>query len=390
MQNKPIKLIYLNIFLLVQLINTFFVNIRPAYADEDFIPKIEVNRKTSIEKNNFYILGPGDVIEIIVLRQINEYNNNPVLSDLNRIVTIDNRGFINLSRLDRFYVQGLTLNELKKTLNAEYKQYLKEPRVEIFLKQYRPVEVFVDGAVETPGLHVVSIGEKNINTSFENLSSEQNSIVLNRNKEFFHFPTIFDAIKLSGGVTPYADLTNVEVTRIDSLSNGGGRIKTKLNLIDAIELIDTSQNIKLMDGDTIFIPKSNKIVLSQLTKAKKANFNPKFIKVFVGGRVRMAGTKKVNKMSVLNDAIYIAGGAKYIKGPVRFLRYNSDGSTEKRVFKYQKNAERGDYFNPYLKDGDIIFVGDSVVNITSDVVGEITAPLKGIFAPYLFYKVIKD
>ena len=390
MQNKSIKLIYLNIFLLVKLINIFFVNLRPAFAEEDFIPNIEVNRKISGEKNNFYILGPGDVIEIIVLREINEFTNNPVLNDLNRIVTIDNAGYINLSRLDRFYVQGLTLKELKNTLNKEYEKYIKQPRVEIFLKQYRPVEVFVDGAVETPGLHVVSKGEKNINTSFENLSSEENSIVLNRNQDFLYFPTIFDAIKLSGGVTPYADLTNVEVTRIDSLSNGGGRIKTKLNLIDAIELKDTSQNIKLMDGDTIFIPKSNKIVLSQLTKAKKANFNPKFIKVFVGGRVKMAGTKKVNKMSVLNDAIYIAGGAKYIKGPVRFLRYNSDGTTEKRVFKYQKNAKRGDYFNPYLKDGDIIFVGDSVVNITSDVVGEITSPLKGIFAPYLFYKVIKD
>ncbi len=384
------KLIYLNIFLLVQLINTFFVNTKPSFAEEEFIPKIEVNRKLSREKNNFYILGPGDVIQIIVLREINEFTNNPVLNDLNRIVTIDNAGYVNLSRLDRFYVQGLTLKELKNTLNKEYEKYIKQPRVEIFLKQYRPVEVFVDGAVETPGLHVVSKGEKNINTSFENLSSEENSIVLNRNQDFLYFPTIFDAIKLSGGVTPYADLTNVEVTRIDSLSNGGGRIKANLNLIDAIELKDTSQNIKLMDGDTIFIPKSDKIVLSQLTKAKKANFNPKFIKVFVGGRVKMAGTKKVNKMSVLNDAIYIAGGAKYIKGPVRFLRYKSDGTTEKRVFKYQKNAKRGDYFNPYLKDGDIIFVGDSVVNITSDVVGEITAPLKGIFAPYLFYKVIKD
>ncbi len=386
------KLIYLNIFLLVQLINNFFVNVKPAFAEEDILPKIEFNNKTNGDRNNFYILGPGDVLEIIVLREINEFTNNQVLSDLNRIVTIDNRGFINLSRLERFYVQGLTLNELKNTLNKEYEEYLKDPRVEIFLRQYRPVEVFVDGAIENPGLHIVSGGEKNINRAFQDLSSEENQIPtsFNRKQDFFYFPTIFDAIRLSGGVTPYADLTNVQVTRIDSLSNGGGRIKTNLNLINAIELKDTSQNIKLMDGDTIFIPKSDKIVLSQLTKAKKANFNPKFIKVFVGGRVKMAGTKEVNKMSVLNDAIYIAGGAKYIKGPVRFLRYNSDGTTEKRVFKYQKNAERGAYFNPYLKYGDIIFVGDSIVNITSDVVGEITSPIKGIFAPYLFYKVIKD
>ena len=43
-----------------------------------------------------------------------------------------------------------------------------------------------------------------------------------------------------------------------------------------------------------------------------------------------------------------------------------------------------------IKDGDIIFIEDSIVYISSDVIGEITAPLKGIFASYLFYKVIKD
>ncbi len=311
MQKKSMKLIYLNIFLLVQLIDTFAVNFIPAFAQVESLPKTDVNSKLNKNKQNFYILGPGDVIEIIVLREINEFTNNQVLNDLNRVVTIDNRGFITLSRLERFYAQGFTINELKNILNKEYEKYLKQPNVEIYLKQYRPVEVFVDGEVETPGLHVVSGGEVNINKTSINQSLTDYPVSFNRKEDIIYLPSIFDAIRLSGGVTPYADLTNVEVTRIDSLSNGGGRIKTKLNLINAIELKDTSQNIKLMDGDTIFIPKSNQIVLSQLTKAKKANFNPKFIKVFVGGRVEIAGTKEVNKLSVLNDVIYIAGGVKY-------------------------------------------------------------------------------
>lgn len=380
MNNKFTKISIQIIFFSFQLICNFGLVSSQIFALENSenINKISLN--LSNNENNFYILGPGDILEIIVTRKQSKYFN-----DLNRIVEIDSQGFINLSRLKRLNVSGLTVEELIIVLNNQYKEFLKEPKIEVFLKQYRPVEVFLDGELEDPGLRVISPGNELFSLFLdENIQQTQSEMSVN------YFPSVFDAIRLAGGVSPFADLSKIEVTRINSKSNGGGRIKTTLNLINAIELNDTSQNIKLRDGDTIFIPKTDQIVLSQLTKAKKANFNPKYIKVFIGGRVRKEGTKNINKMSVLNDAIYIAGGAKYLKGPVNFLRYNGDGTTERRTFKYQKNAERGSYSNPYLKDGDVVFVGDSVVNITSDLVGEITSPVKGLFEPYLFYKILKD
>lgn len=380
MNNKFTKIFIQIIFLSFQLIYNFGLVSSQIFALENSENVNKISLNLSNNKNNFYILGPGDILEIIVTRKQSKYFN-----DLNRIVEIDSQGFINLSRLKRLNVSGLTVEELIKVLNNQYKEFLKEPTIEVFLKQYRPVEVFLDGELENPGLRVISPGGELLTLFLdENIQQTDSEMPVN------YFPSVFDAIRLAGGVSPFADLSKVEVTRINSKSNGGGRIKTTLNLINAIELNDTSQNIKLRDGDTIFIPKTDQIVLSQLTKAKKANFNPKFIKVFIGGRVRMEGTKKINKMSVLNDAIYIAGGAKYLKGPVNFLRYNGDGTTERRTFKYQKNAERGSYSNPYLKDGDVVFVGDSVFNITSDLVGEITSPVKGLFEPYLFYRILKD
>ncbi len=380
MKNKFTKISIQIIFFSVQLIYNFGLVSSQIFALENSETANIISLKQSNNKNNFYILGPGDILEIIVTRKKNKYFN-----DLNRIVEIDSQGFINLSRINRLNVSGLTIEELIKVLNNQYKEFLKEPKIELSLKQYRPVEVFLDGELENPGLRVISPGAALFSLFLdENIEQTVPEMQVN------YFPSVFDAIKLAGGVSPFADLSKIEVTRINSKSNGGGRIKTTLNLINAIELNDTSQNIKLRDGDTIFIPKTDQIVLSQLTKAKKANFNPKFIKVFIGGRVKMEGTKKINKMSVLNDAIYIAGGVKYIKGPINFLRYNGDGTTERRKFKYQKNAERGSYSNPYLKDGDVVFVGDSIVNITSDLVGEITSPVKGLFEPYLFYKILKD
>ena len=48
------------------------------------------------------------------------------------------------------------------------------------------------------------------------------------------------------------------------------------------------------------------------------------------------GNITVSKASVLNDAIDFAGGTKTLKGPVKFLRFNNDGSIDKRKFKYRK------------------------------------------------------
>ena len=77
-----------------------------------------------------------------------------------------------------------------------------------------------------------------------------------------------------------------------------------------------------------------------IKKAIQTNLNPKFINVFINGRVESPGSIKVNKASVLNDAIAIAGGTKIIKGPIRYLTFNNDGSIDKRKFRYKKSNFR--------------------------------------------------
>ena len=110
----------------------------------------------------------------------------------------------------------------------------------------------------------------------------------------------------------------------------------------------------------------------------------------VAGRVQNPGDIKINKTSVLTDAIELAGGAKAIKGPVRFLRYNNDGTIDKRVFRLSNRAKRGSYKNPFLKNGDIVFIGKSYLNLANEVIGEFTSPLQGIVQSYGFYKIITD
>ena len=185
-------------------------------------------------------------------------------------------------------------------------------------------------------------------------------------------------------------ISNIEVTRKNKLSDGGGRIKAKADLISFLELKDNNQNIRVYDGDTIYIPRSDNPSIISIKKAIQTNLNPKFINVFVNGRVESPGQIKVNKASVLNDAIAISGGTKIVKGPIRYLTFNNDGSIDQRKFRYKKTAPRGSYSNPYLSNGDIIYVGKGTFASSAEVINEITKPFQGIASAITLYEFLSD
>ena len=184
MNNKFTKIFIQIIFLSFQLIYNFGLVSSQIFALENSENVNKISLNLSNNKNNFYILGPGDILEIIVTRKQSKYFN-----DLNRIVEIDSQGFINLSRLKRLNVSGLTVEELIKVLNNQYKEFLKEPTIEVFLKQYRPVEVFLDGELENPGLRVISPGGELLTLFLdENIQQTDSEMPVN------YFPSVFDAI----------------------------------------------------------------------------------------------------------------------------------------------------------------------------------------------------
>ena len=203
-------------------------------------------------------MGPGDVLEIKV--SIQE-------SDLDKEFVIDKEGYTILERLNRVYIEGLTLKELTKLLDEEYSKLIKFPNVRITLKRYRPVNFYIDGEVSRPGSYTYPFNKGN------SISK----------------PTIIDAIKEGGGITHYANLKDVKVTRINSISNGGGKIFTEVDISKVINLSDVTQNIKIYDGDTIFIAKSDQTVARQIGKVMRNNINPETVTVFVGGRVIKPG-----------------------------------------------------------------------------------------------------
>tara|TARA_B100000212_G_scaffold233973_1_gene177939 strand:- start:4496 stop:5716 length:1221 start_codon:yes stop_codon:yes gene_type:complete len=406
MNVSKFRFLYLYIFI----ISTFFVpNLIQTKALRATVNNLEtlIKHANKIPKESFYILGPGDSLIIKV---------NENTAALNNIFTIDGEGAASLKRLDKIYVSGMTIKELEIVLNEKYKKFVKKPDVKLEVIKYRTIQVYVDGEVVDPGMHSLPgsfstlnsyqtgsyIEEENFPKIFEENSFNRaipETIENNYNEKNislvqtpgFLFPTVFDALREGGGINENANLEEIIITRKNNISDGGGRIKAKINLLSAIDLSDPSQNIRIFDGDTILISKSEDKIPSKVNKILRSNINPKFINVFIGGQIEnQSNFFKIGRNSSLLEAIEISGGTKIFKGPVKFIRYNSDGTYEKRKFNLSKKASKGSYKNPYLREGDIIIVGKGSLKIASEIINEITSPFRGLVTTYGLYEALTD
>ncbi len=338
---------------------------------------------------NDYILGPGDNLTITVSREYPELTTE---------VTIDGEGTIFLQKLNRIYVAGLSINELNKLLNTAYKKYVKYPDLQILIKGYRPIRVLVEGEVENPGLQTLE-GSLRVNSrrniNFNNLPSSDNMLTSSQFTDsnevnLFYFPTVFDAIRESGGITIFSDLSNIKIIRKNVLSKGGGKKAAIINFEELFNNAENSQNIRIYDQDIIKVSKKQEPNTVFLRKAILSNLNPKFINVFITGRVNKPGRTMISKASSLNDAVDMAGGAKALKGKVTFIRFNNDGTVDKRKFNYKKSNKRYTYKNPLLRNGDLIMIGDSFLTRTNEILGEVTQPFVGAFSTYGLIKALSD
>ncbi|MFL2879721.1 MAG: hypothetical protein ACJZ8C_00165 [Prochlorococcus marinus subsp. pastoris] len=106
--------------------------------------------------------------------------------------------------------------------------------------------------------------------------------------------------------------------------------------------------------------------------------------------ILVPGHQTISKASVLTDAIDIAGGVKPLIGPLTFIKYNDEGTSDKRNFLFRKNFKRNSYKYPLLKEGELIDVGESLLANTKEIVSEVTPHINGLFSLYGLYKAIND
>ena len=307
-----------------------------------------------------YILGPGDAV-VVELLDVPEYSG---------VFSIGPDGTLYLPRLRSLYMEGLTVEELRYFLTQQFSAYVRNPQVFVSPAAYRPIRVYIGGEVQRPGYYYLSgqqgvVGAEQAGSVAQsgsiNLATGQigtgtgtvnpaaqvgpriEGVEINRG---LRLPTLFDALRTAGGVTPFSKLSEVSVTRKRPLSSGGGKMRTQLNFLELITDGNETQNIRLFDGDTVVVARSPVELREQIIKAGQTNLSPDFVQVFVTGRVRDPGSKVLPQGASLDQALASAGGQKLICGQVEFIRFNRDGTTDQRKFFVGGANPAKSYKNP--------------------------------------------
>ena len=100
----------------------------------------------------------------------------------------------------------------------------------------------------------------------------------------------------------------------------------------------------------------------------------------------MPGTVTLPQGGTLNQAISLAGNAKFLKGKVEFVRFNREGTIDRRIFSFSPSAPADANNNPVLTSGDIIRIRESLITGTLSVVNEVTGPMVGLYSAYGIFK----
>ena len=155
-----------------------------------------------------YTLGPGDELKV-------EYYGN---ENLTKEGYITRTGTLHLPLLGPVTLAGLTFSEAETLISNKVKTELIGTNTFITLGELRSINIYVLGSAYKPGAYTISA-----------------------------LSTLTNALFATGGVNSYGSLRNIEVKR------NGKTIQT-FDFYDLVLKGDTSNDIRLEQGDTIFIP----------------------------------------------------------------------------------------------------------------------------------------
>ena len=87
---------------------------------------------------------------------------------------------------------------------------------------------------------------------------------------------------------------------------------------------DDSNDLRIFDGDSIFLPTLSQPYAKQVPKSILSGISPKFIKVDIFGRVEQLELK-LPLEAALSDAIDLTGPIKPLSGKIVIIRYEMMG-----------------------------------------------------------------
>ncbi len=231
-----------------------------------------------------YVIGPGDEINIEVFGKDNNSYSFIVKRD----------GTIDLPRLGPVMVAGQSYDQLQESLTAFIQSKIIGVEVTVSLGKFRTMQVFVLGDAYKPGTYILS-----------------------------SLSTVTQALRAAGGVDTLGSLRKIQIKR-------DGELIRQIDLYDLLLNGNTQGDMRLRDGDTIFIP-------------------PRGATIVVDGEVRRRAIYELKGATPIMNVIRAAGGfsERAFSQHISVARPTDSGTD---VFNVDVTSSKGAGFKVYGGD----------------------------------------
>jgi polysaccharide biosynthesis/export protein len=305
-----------------------------------------------------YRLGPGDQIEVNVFGVPELTTSRVILAD----------GTANLPIIGSVKLNGLSQEEAASELTDMYRPFNDKLQITVAVTSPRPMTISILGEVNRPGPYTLQAqsSQGGLTAATKQGTGEGTSGNTGGGRL-----TVSQALNLAGGVTSDADVE--EITLIRKLP-GGRNSRSKVNLWALLQNGDTAQDIPMLDGDALQIPRAQSGKANyDATVVANSTLSPSTVEVKVLGEVRQPGRVNVAPNALFSDALVAAGGLTNEADPraVQLLRLNRDGTVSRYEMAAVLEQGRDPQKNPALKKGDLITVqrsfGGSILSTLKDL-----------------------
>jgi len=253
------------------------------------------------------MLGPGDKLSI-------EYFGN---ENLTKEGFIGRTGVLHLPLLGPVTLAGLTFSEANSLITRKVKSELIGTEVFITLSELRSIDIYLVGAAFKPGAYAVSA-----------------------------LSTITNALFASGGPSEVGSLRNIQLKR-------NGKLVKEIDLYSLLLKGDTSNDVRLQQGDVIFIP---------LLKGT----------VQVSGSVQRPGKFEIKEGEKISDLFEYAG-FQNVNGRLEINEIDVENLGRKTEI-YSLNDKN--ILDRLLKGSDAFYITNSsnLLSKTMGITGEVNFP----------------
>ena len=224
-----------------------------------------------------YVIGPGDSLRIDMWGGVQaRYETN-----------VDRNGEISIPKIGSVKVWGLTYEQVKGVINRAISRIYKNYDLNVTLGKLRTIQVFVVGEVKAPGIYSVS-----------------------------SLATTINALSAAGGPSYNGSLRKISLLK-------KGKVVQQIDLYDMFLSGDRSKDVRLENGDTIFVPVIGPVVA-------------------VAGEVKRPGIYELKDITTLPKILEIAGGITAAGDTARIQVERIEGNTARIALDYVPKGKQLD------------------------------------------------